>query len=106
MGGATPAADRAQTAAVWASAAQAQALTVDTAAHGVPAPAISAHAHPKGADGASSTRVAHVTADVHTDVLAPAAAASPTTTAAWTADAQKELQKIPFFVRGKAHFGR
>ncbi len=102
MGGATPAADRAQTAAVWASAAQAQALTVDTAAHGVPAPAISAHAHPKGADDASSTRVVHVTADVHTDVLASAAAASPTTTAAWTADAQKELQKIPFFVRGKA----
>jgi light-independent protochlorophyllide reductase subunit B len=35
---------------------------------------------------------------------APAAssAASPASSATWSSDAQQELQKIPFFVRGKA----
>jgi light-independent protochlorophyllide reductase subunit B len=33
---------------------------------------------------------------------APAESAQAAGPAAWSADAQKELQKIPFFVRGKA----
>ena len=42
-----------------------------------------------------------VTAPVVAEPVA-AAAAAPTLTMVWSSDAQKELQKIPFFVRGKA----
>jgi light-independent protochlorophyllide reductase subunit B len=72
----------------------AQALTVDRTAEGAPAPAISAHPHPDAAATGASTPVAHVSAQ--------GAAPQASGAAAWTADAQKELQKIPFFVRGKA----
>ena len=72
----------------------AQALTVDSTAAGAPAPAISAHPHRDAAATGASTPVAHVSAQ--------GAAPQASGAAAWTADAQKELQKIPFFVRGKA----
>ena len=71
-----------------------QALTVDMATVGAPAPAISAHPQPLSAAPAASTPVAHVTPH-------GTGSAEPVV-AVWTADAQKELQKIPFFVRGKA----
>ena len=44
-----------------------------------------------------------VAAATHTEaVTAEAAASNVIAMASWAADAQKELQKIPFFVRGKA----
>jgi light-independent protochlorophyllide reductase subunit B len=46
------------------------------------------------------------TAEVVEPIIVPEAAAASASAAdeelSWTADAQKELQKIPFFVRGKA----
>ncbi|HMS81730.1 MAG TPA: nitrogenase component 1, partial [Burkholderiaceae bacterium] len=37
-----------------------------------------------------------------TSAAAPPTGAAPPTAASWAADAERELQKIPFFVRGKA----
>jgi light-independent protochlorophyllide reductase subunit B len=54
----------------------------------------------------SDSRSAASASNVVTDSDAASAAAkptpTPTATSSWTADAEKELKKIPFFVRGKA----
>ncbi|WP_425088138.1 ferredoxin:protochlorophyllide reductase (ATP-dependent) subunit B [Stappia sp.] len=50
-------------------------------------------------DQAAAENAAHPVAAPQGDIHAPAADALP---AGWTNDAEKELRKIPFFVRGKA----
>ena len=80
----------------------------------VPFPATPARAEPESVPAAAAAPIAPPAAQVP---IAPAAApiqtptptpttaptsAAATTAAAWAADAERELQKIPFFVRGKA----
>jgi light-independent protochlorophyllide reductase subunit B len=80
----------------------------------VPFPATPARAEPASVPAAAAAPIAPPAAQVP---IAPAAApiqtptptpttaptsAAATTAAAWAADAERELQKIPFFVRGKA----
>jgi light-independent protochlorophyllide reductase subunit B len=48
------------------------------------------------------TEPAPALASATASAVAPPVGASPGTTSAWTAEAEKELKKIPFFVRGKA----
>lgn len=48
-------------------------------------------------DGAAASHLHPHAADVHEDTPAPTAE-----TLVWTSDAEKELKKVPFFVRGKA----
>jgi light-independent protochlorophyllide reductase subunit B len=76
----------------------------------VPYPAAPARTEPASVPAAAAAPIAPPAAQVP---IAPAAAPTPTpttaptsaaatTAAAWAADAERELQKIPFFVRGKA----
>jgi light-independent protochlorophyllide reductase subunit B len=76
----------------------------------VPFPAAPARTGPESVPAAAAAPIAPPAAQVP---IAPAAAPTPTpttaptsaaatTAAAWAADAERELQKIPFFVRGKA----
>jgi light-independent protochlorophyllide reductase subunit B len=64
-------------------------------------------------DGAAASHLGHgaakpaaATAALPADIVAPAAQAAPASgpivVSGWAPEAQKELQKIPFFVRGKA----
>ncbi len=73
----------------------------DTQVHAEPAPQAPHMPHmPLTADSiAIAPGALQVTPKATTVPAEPAQAAGP---AAWSADAQKELQKIPFFVRGKA----
>jgi light-independent protochlorophyllide reductase subunit B len=58
---------------------------------------------PAVVDAAPAVPVAHAgTPGPSTEAIVVAAAAAPAGPAPWTADAEKELKKIPFFVRGKA----
>jgi light-independent protochlorophyllide reductase subunit B len=52
-----------------------------------------------GHDQSAAPNTAHTVAAPQGDIHAPAAETLP---AGWTNDAEKELRKIPFFVRGKA----
>ncbi|MCM2472468.1 ferredoxin:protochlorophyllide reductase (ATP-dependent) subunit B [Rhizobium sp. CG5] len=53
-------------------------------------------------DGAAASHLHPHTADAVEDAAAVVAAATEDDTAVWTFDAEKELKKVPFFVRGKA----
>ncbi|WP_077001906.1 ferredoxin:protochlorophyllide reductase (ATP-dependent) subunit B [Variovorax sp. KK3] len=57
-------------------------------------------AAPSHLGGAAAAPIAITTAV--TPIATPAPLAAPTTGAAWASDAEQELRKIPFFVRGKA----
>ncbi len=54
------------------------------------------------ADGATPSHLGHAPAPAATAAPAPAAAAPQDAALAWAPDAEKELKKVPFFVRGKA----
>ncbi|MDJ0610924.1 MAG: ferredoxin:protochlorophyllide reductase (ATP-dependent) subunit B [Kiloniellales bacterium] len=54
------------------------------------------------ADGATPSHLGHAPAPAATAAPAPAAAAPEDAALAWAPDAEKELKKVPFFVRGKA----
>ena len=58
-------------------------------------------APPAVADAVPAAAAAHAAA-VEAAPIAPKPAAAGEAVTAWADDAQKELQKIPFFVRGKA----
>ena len=85
------------------------AATADAATAAAPAatiasvPTDAARLAPRPADVPIAPAAAPVTTHTptHTPTTAPKSAAA-TTAAAWAADAERELQKIPFFVRGKA----
>ncbi len=67
--------------------------------------AAASHLSHAGAPAAAPLRLATASeaeVSAHSPVESSAALPQPATGAAWAADAQKELQKIPFFVRGKA----
>jgi light-independent protochlorophyllide reductase subunit B len=78
---------------------------------GAPASHLGPHVGQSGHNGGGEAAVAHAAESTAAPTPAPATATAPETVAAraevptttsWTADAEKELGKIPFFVRGKA----
>jgi light-independent protochlorophyllide reductase subunit B len=53
-------------------------------------------------DGAAPSHLGHSAATYSADTISPAVSSSSIVISNWAAEAQSELNKIPFFVRGKA----